>query len=395
MECKKRYHVLYIILCFGSLQLLLFLPGYGMDTVKAASSEQEKKVDEEDTLNHLMEEMNSQWEALDESVEGCSFSELVQMLLSGESGQVPGKILQSVGEILKKQFSTQKESLFKLFFLGVLSAFFVDFTNPMLKNYIGETGYFAIYTVMLMILLVAFQSLYQIACEGVEAMFQTVQVLVPVYVMSLVMAGCVETALGMYTLVLTSIGVVEWVIKNIIFPVTYFYFILQMLNYSMKEDRFSKFAAFLKYVVVWVMRFMFGLVTGMQIVQCLLLPVSDQARNSNFSKSLAAIPGLGASARALTGTMFNSAVVVKSAIGVAGMLLLVFLVMIPSVRILLFILTYQLLAAVLQPIAHKRISGLVGAASKSARLLFQGVVTSTSLFLVCIAIVTASTGGVV
>ena len=297
-----------------------------------------------------------------------------------------------IGSVFREQFELQKENLLKLFLLGVLSAFFVDFTNPTLKNYVGETGYFAIYIVMLMILLTAFQSLYQIAFEGVDAMFQTVRVIVPVYVFSLLLAGSLETAVGMYTLVLSSIGVVEWTVKTLIFPMIYFYFILQMLNYCMREDRLSKFASFLKQVIIWVLRFLFGLVTGMQVVQCLLLPVSDQARNSNFSKSLAAIPGLGASARALTGTMFNSAVVVKSAIGVAGMLLLVFLVMIPSARILLFILTYQLLSAVLQPVAHKRISALVGAAAQSARLLFQGLVTSTSLFLVCIAIVTASTG---
>jgi stage III sporulation protein AE len=138
---------------------------------------------------------------------------------------------------------------------------------------------------------------------------------------------------------------------------------------------------------------MFGLITGMQIVQCLLLPATDQARNSNFSKSLAAIPGLGASARALTNTLFQSAVVVKSAIGIAGMLLLVSIVLLPLAKLLGFILSYQLLAALLQPIANKRLSALISAAAQSVKLLFQGLVTSTALFLVCIAVVTAATNG--
>ncbi|MDD5948708.1 MAG: stage III sporulation protein AE [Lachnospiraceae bacterium] len=379
-------------ICLTCIFLPLFLgQGEGLYSAVAAEKGQEQEGQGE-TLEALMEEMKMQWRQLDSCVEGCSFSELVELQLSGEYEEMPGRLLKMIGSVFREQFELQKENLLKLFLLGVLSAFFVDFTNPTLKNYVGETGYFAIYIVMLMILLTAFQSLYQIAFEGVDAMFQTVRVIVPVYVFSLLLAGSLETAVGMYTLVLSSIGVVEWTVKTLIFPMIYFYFILQMLNYCMREDRLSKFASFLKQVIIWVLRFLFGLVTGMQVVQCLLLPVSDQARNSNFSKSLAAIPGLGASARALTGTMFNSAVVVKSAIGVAGMLLLVFLVMIPSARILLFILTYQLLSAVLQPVAHKRISALVGAAAQSARLLFQGLVTSTSLFLVCIAIVTASTG---
>ena len=158
----------------------------------------------------------------------------------------------------------------------------------------------------------------------------------------------------------------------------------------MQELKFSRLSSFLKSVIVWLMRFLFGAVTGMQVVQCLLLPATDRAKASNFSKSLAAIPGLGSSARALTGTLLQSANVLKQTLGVAAMILILLLVLVPAVKLLFVIGSYQLVAALLQPVAHPKVSSLIASLSSSAKLLFQAVLSSSILFLILIALVTAS-----
>lgn len=338
----------------------------------------------------LAEEMENEFKKVDKLLGTVSFRDIIKHLLSMEKTDYKevGKILL---DTVREQFAKEKTTMVKLFLLGILSAFFAEFENPTLKQYVGDTGYFAIYTIMLSIFLISFKNLYDIALTGVTVMLNGMSALIPIYVSALFLAGNIKTAIGVYSFVVVGIGVVEWTICNVIFPVSYLYFVLQMLNYSMKEQRFARLAAFLKGVVIWVLRLLFGVITGMQVVQCLLLPATDQAKSSNFSKSLAAIPGLGASARALTGTLLQSATVLKNAVGVAGMLVLIVLVLVPAVKLLFGILSYQLMAALLQPIAHRQIAALLGSLSSSIKLLFQGLVTATVLFLVCIAIVTAAT----
>lgn len=350
----------------------------------------EENVLGETSFDVLTEEMRDEFKKMDELLGGKSFGELIKHLLSLEKSdsREVGKLLL---DAIREQFSREKTTLVKLFILGVLSAFIAEFENPTLKQYVGDTGYFAIYTIMLSIFLISFKNLYDVALTGVTVMLQGVSALTPIYVSALFLAGNMKTAVGVYSFIVVGIGVVEWTICNVIFPVSYFYFVLQMLNYSMKEQRFARLASFLKSVVIWVLRLLFGVITGMQVVQCLLLPATDQARSSNFSKSLAAIPGLGASARALTGTLLQSATVLKNAVGVAGMLVLLALVLVPAIKLLFGIVSYQLMAALLQPVAHKQIAALLGSLSSSIKLLFQGLVTATVLFLVCIAIITAAT----
>ncbi len=344
------------------------------------------------SLERLYDEMDEQFEELDNMLSDETFSSMTKELIRGDMKGSFSSIIKIFFNGLRIQFENERDNLWKLFLLGILSAFLVDFSAPALKNYVGDTGYFGIYTVMMMILLVSFYQVYQTALDGVKLMFETVGVIIPVYVGALFMAGDVKTGIGVHALVLGSIAGTQWLVEHILLPMIFYYFVVQMMNFSMKEDRFSRFSAFLKQIVTWSLRLLFGIITGMQVVQCLLLPVTDQAKQSNFSKSLSAIPGIGASARALTGTILNSATVVKNAVGIAGMLVLVMVALLPAARILLFILAYQLLAALLQPIAHKRVAGVLGAAAGSGKLLLSSMVTSTALYLVCIAMVTSATG---
>ena len=383
---KKKGSIFLIIVI-----LLLISSIYNVQALDQQNRGETESADSSETIEELVHEMQDQWEGIRLGESSITFSDCVKN--GEESGMFKSSVKMLITGI-SNELSSQKEGLAQLFFLGVMSAFFVDFSNHFLREYLGETGYLAIYVMMFTVILNSFQQIYLIGKEAIAGMMDSVLVITPVYVNALMMAGKYQTAMGYYAFLMGGIGVIEWLVKDLLLPVIFFYFILQMLNYSMQEDRFVKLAEFLRKTVLWVLRFLFGLVTGMQVVQCLLLPVTDQAQASNFAKSLAAIPGLGASARALTSTVLNSALVVKNAVGVAVMLFFVLVIAMPCIKLFLFILAYQLIAALLQPIAQKRVANLLAAAASGAKLLFQALVTCAGLFLIGIVIVTAATSGV-
>lgn len=390
---KLNRSFMMIYLAFG----ILFV-GYFLQT-SIVFAQSDKEDTSEDMITVWEQQMYKQWHALDEVTADISdeltFDRLVRKLLENPTGNWWESVGDTIFQAVKQQWNLEKKRILQLLFLGVLSAFFVDFTDVTLKKYIGEVGYFAIYTVMLTILLITFQAVYQLTLDATKGMLHIAEAIVPVFTGGLLLSGNTKMAFGSYTVITGGIGLVEWACMTFLFPAIYFYFVLQMLNHSMKEDRFSRLAQFIKNVVVWMFRLLFGLIVGMQVVQSLLLPASDQAKNSNFSKSLAAIPGLGASARALTNTLFQSSNVLKNTVGVAAMIVLLCCVLAPVIRLLFYIWTYQLLAALLQPVAHKRVTSILSAVSSSAKLLFQGLVTCTVLFLVNLVVVTAATSTVV
>ncbi len=63
----------------------------------------------------------------------------------------------------------------------------------------------------------------------------------------------------------------------------------------------------------------------------------------------------------------------------------------PMVKIGVMAFLYRLLAAVIQPVSDKRMIGCISSAGEGGRLLGKVVVTTTVMFLVTIAMVTAAT----
>ncbi|MDY2790494.1 MAG: stage III sporulation protein AE [Lachnospiraceae bacterium] len=373
--------------CFFLFSLSLFLlsPVFVVEAEDAEEGEQSEHV----MLTYMEETLAKEFRQWERLCRAEGEDSLIKRLLNGEQLSFENarkKMVQAV----KEQFSFEKETLFRLLFLGVLSGFFANFENLTLRKYIGETGYYVIYMLLLMLLMVCFKHIYSDTVKAMEGLLGGIQTILPVYVFSLFLSGNIQTASGSYLFLLTVITAVDVILKKIILPLIYFYFVLTLMDHSMQELKFSRLSSFLKSVIVWLMRFLFGAVTGMQVVQCLLLPATDRAKASNFSKSLAAIPGLGSSARALTGTLLQSANVLKQTLGVAAMILILLLVLVPAVKLLFVIGSYQLVAALLQPVAHPKVSSLIASLSSSAKLLFQAVLSSSILFLILIALVTAS-----
>ena len=73
------------------------------------------------------------------------------------------------------------------------------------------------------------------------------------------------------------------------------------------------------------------------------------------------------------------------------MFLLIFLSLIPFCKVLIITLLYKCMAAFLEPIADKRIAETMNGVCRGSVLLAKILLTSVLLFLLTIAMVTAST----
>jgi len=147
----------------------------------------------------------------------------------------------------------------------------------------------------------------------------------------------------------------------------------------------------LKSSVLWVMKLLFTVVIGINVVQNLLTPVIDTFKTNLISKTAGMIPGLGTSISAVTEIMVGSGIIIKNGIGLAAVLVLLVLCAGPLIKVGVMAFLYKLLAAIIQPVSGKQLIGCISSAGESSKLLGKVVVTTTVMFLVTIAMITAAT----
>lgn len=94
----------------------------------------------------------------------------------------------------------------------------------------------------------------------------------------------------------------------------------------------------------------------------------------------------------MTDTVLGSAVLLKNAVGVCGMIAVLILCLAPVCRLAFCTLIYKAMAALVQPVGDKRLNECVAAVAEGVGLLLKIMVSSSMLFFLTIAIVTASLG---
>ena len=125
-------------------------------------------------------------------------------------------------------------------------------------------------------------------------------------------------------------------------------------------------------------------------MQCLVLPAADSLKTSALTRTVGAVPGLGNVFNGVTEVVLGSAVLIKNAVGAAGLIFLAVLCLVPLLKLGAGALLYRLIAAVVQPVSNKYMVECIESAGEGAGLLMKALLTVGVLFFLSVAMATAS-----
>jgi stage III sporulation protein AE len=237
----------------------------------------------------------------------------------------------------------------------------------------------------------SFVAVTGIAQTAVNALIEFMKSLVPAYFLALSVAGKVTTAMVFYQVILMIITGIHLLFSNLILPLINIYVVLMLVNNLSKEDFLSRLAQLLKGIIEWLLKGLLTLVIGFNLIQSLVAPAIDSFRTTMLNKTVSAIPGVGNAVNAVTDMVIGSAVIIKNGVGVAALIILIIISVIPFIQLWTFSIMYKLAAAIMQPVSDTRIISCIGSVSDGVKLLIKVVTTSLVLFMLTIAIITATT----
>lgn len=339
-----------------------------------------------------LEEIQSEFREL-AGDDDFSFSETVFGLLKGEIAFEPGRLPAMIADLFLGQLRRQKQMALQILVIVLASAVFSNFVKIFDSSQIADISFFMMYLLISTLLMRAFLAMNQSVVQTCGALNRFMRVLLPSYLVTVVLSSGTVSAVGFYEITLLGMQFLQALIVRVILPVINFYLVLLLLNQMTAEDHFSRLAELVETVVRWVTKSIFGIVVGLQAVQLLVAPALDSLKNSALHRLAKGIPGIGNMLDSAAETVVGSAVVVKNAVGVAGMLALVVLCAVPLLRLLASILLFRLLCALIQPVSEKRMVEGIASISRGAVLLLQILATGMSIFVISLAMITAAIRG--
>lgn len=312
---------------------------------------------------------------------------MFSLILEGNFLQAGSVFWQGWKDEIMGEIYGMKAIVVSILVIGIVSALFSNFSDLFSGHQISQTGFYFLYLFLMAVLTRTFVFASQTAVNAMENIVLFVKLFIPTWFMAVGMASGSATAYFYYQVMLLAAYLIESFLLIGLIPFVYSYVILALMNGIWAEERLTLLLDFIKKGIVLALKATMGIITGLSMVQAVIVPVIDRLKISALRKAVLAIPGVGGVAEGVAELVIGSAVLIKNSMGVLLLLLLMGACLLPLVKIFAVAGLVKLGAALTGIVSDKRIAGCTDKVGEGCFLLLRCLFTSVALFVIVIGVV--------
>lgn len=235
------------------------------------------------------------------------------------------------------------------------------------------------------LLLGSANTLIRDAANTVTELSEYGKLLLPVMTAAMAAQGGITGSAAIYTGTAIFDAVLCALISKLLVPMIYIFLALATANSALSEELLKKLRDFIKWLVSWCLKTVMYVFTGYITVTGVVSGTADQAALKATKLTISGmVPVVGGIMSDASEAVLVSAGVVKSAVGVYGLLAIVAIAMGPFLRIGVQYLLLKLTAAVCGVFGNKKTVELIGDFSAAMGLLLAMAGTVCLLLLISV-----------
>lgn len=214
------------------------------------------------------------------------------------------------------------------------------------------------------------QTLIRASADTVQELSEYGKLLLPVLTAAMAAQGGISGSTALYAGTAVFDALLGALIAGVLVPMIYIFLALAAANAALGEDLLSKLRDFVKWLVGWCLKTILYVFTGYMSITGVISGTADQSAVKAAKLTISgAVPVVGGILSDASEAILVSAGLVKSAVGVYGLLAFLAIVIGPFLRIGVQYLLLKLTAAVSGVFADKRTTALIQDFSTAMGLL--------------------------
>lgn len=319
------------------------------------------------------------------------FSSVFEKVLSMQFKEAALEIGQWIVEVALGEIFSSKLLIGELVGILLFSAVFSNISSSFQAYGVSDSGFLIAYLLTFSIIFTNFTAMTVLFKNTIILLSSFLKVLLPVYTLAVSLSGNLSTGVVFYEYFMIVVLLLNWICVKVFLPLLQYYFLLELLNRFSKKQNISRLCEGLHLLLSKGVQVLFFLFFGFHLLETMIAPSFDTAKNSVVSKMVGLIPGAGSVVQSVTGTVLGSSMIIKNALGAAGIIFLLLFLFVPLIKLLLYVFFYFLLSVLLEPVTDERFVLCISAAVRCGMLMVKVLCMSSVLFVVIIALTSLST----
>lgn len=299
-------------------------------------------------------------------------------------------IFNKVMAFLFKEVYINIDILIKLIILTVLCSLLKNLQASFLSESVGELAFYACYIVIVSVMIISLNTVLILGNGIIDNMVNFMHATIPAMITLLVSGGNLTSAGVFQPILIMVVEIGATLIKTVFLPLVSLSLILTIVDNISDKIQVSRLAQFFKQVCLWSLGLMLTLFIGIVTIQGSLGAVVDGVTSKTAKFAIGAmVPIAGKYLADAADTVIACTLLIKNAAGIAAMIGVIGICIIPLIKIFALIALYRITCILIEPIADKRITNCI---NEMANILTYILGISASVAVMFLISITAIIG---
>jgi len=292
---------------------------------------------------------------------GLTFRQLVVDVLHGRVELTPAAVISTLGRYFWNEVWGGGVLLGKILILAIILAILQQLSTAFERASTSQTAFYACFLALAGTVVTALGLALNTGREAVDGMVSFVQALLPVLLTLLAAAGGLTAAAILHPAILTALAVIGTLIRNVVLPLITFGIILSLIDRLSEGFEVSHLSALFRNLGLGLLGILSTIFLGVLAVQGVAGAASAgiALRTAKYAAG-AFVPVVGGMLADAFEAVVGTSLLLKSAVGIAGMVLIFFAVAFPALKICAVSLLFKLAGALVQPLEGRVAASLDG-----------------------------------
>lgn len=312
---------------------------------------------------------------------------LMEMLLPNGKGFSLKNMLSGLLSFMWHEVLYNGKLLVTIVMISVLSMILETLQTAFERKTVSKVAYTLCYLVVLVIAINSFNIAIGYAKEAIDKMIEFMMAMIPLLFALLASMGNIVTVSVTHPLIVFMIHTVGTLIHTLVFPLLFFSAVLHLVSAMSDKYKLTQLANLLRNIGAGLLGVLLTVFLGVISVRGITSSVTDGVTiraakyiTGNF------VPVIGKMFADATDTVISASLLVKNAIGLSGVIIILFLCAFPAIKILVLALIYNVAAAVMQPLGETPIVSCLQTIGKSMVYVFAALAAVSLMFFLAVTI---------
>jgi stage III sporulation protein AE len=290
-------------------------------------------------------------------------------------------------QIFFKELRTSLILLAKILVITLISSILTNLQSTFENASVAELANYISYVLIAILVISSFNQIMDLAKNTIDKMVGFMQAILPVLLTLLTAASGPNTKILFHPMIVMTVNLIGILIKTIILPLIFFSFIISIISNISSRAEFSKLSELGRQVITLIITGALTLFIGMITIYGLGTKIDGiTIRTAKFAIDKF-IPIVGGFLSDAVDAVVGCSAILKNGLGFIGLLVLLFICILPVIKIIVLLFTYKIITVVIQPISSPNLVEFFNQVGKSLLLLLISLISTGTMFFITITII--------